>query len=244
MFVLQLTDYLLRRADLNMGQMVYRDNVLLSTVGDDLYKITSSEGELTFGMWDYVSMLGPYVEFHTYDSHPKIRCEFDRLSAAQNLYKNVKPRIYPEVSIRLLVKITSRYHNHEHFVSLTFLQIRFPLISTELVLCPTVEVCEITVGGYIGVELRNRFYIVSDIDNTINMIFSRNNFNVSSALTGGRVLIAVQMYDIDEQEMNMIKFILKFSDDDVARSFYDYVKQVPSCTNELIPVLLPDNITP
>lgn len=61
-----------------MGEIVYEENVVLSTLGEKTYKITSDEGEQTFQMWDFLTLLGPFVEFDTFNSNPKIRCVFTK----------------------------------------------------------------------------------------------------------------------------------------------------------------------
>ena len=68
------------------------------------------------------------------------------------------------------------------------------------------------------------------------MVFSCTQFNVSSVLSGGRVALAVQLYDIEARKTDVAKFTLTFTDAGVAQRFYDHVKQMPDCINSSIPV--------
>lgn len=101
------------------------------------------------------------------------------------------------------------------------------------------------IGGKLVVEMRNRFYILTETDHTVQMIFSCTHFNVSTVLHGGRILLVVQVYDIEkEDEVIMKRFVLRFSAYTVALRFYKYVKKVSSCTNNIIPIDIPDHLKP
>lgn len=108
--VLQLTRYALQRADFNMGQTVYEKNVQISKIKDRLYKISSSDGEKTFRTDDFLTMIGPMVEFAAFDRDPNVRCLFDDLTTAQNLYRDLKPDaqvLTVEVTIhRILINVS------------------------------------------------------------------------------------------------------------------------------------------
>lgn len=94
----------MKRADFNLGEAVYKNKVVLTALGDRTYKITSTEGEKTFRMWDFVTLLGSFVEFDilVFDSDAqdlKIRCVFKTAALAKNLSYSVKPEIHYEVKI-------------------------------------------------------------------------------------------------------------------------------------------------
>lgn len=78
-------------ADFNTGATVFKDEVYLSKVKDGTFKIKAAEGERTFQMWDFVTMIGPYVEFDVLDLNLKIRCVFEYSSAARIAFSYLKP---------------------------------------------------------------------------------------------------------------------------------------------------------
>lgn len=99
-------------------------------------------------------------------------------------------------------------------------------------------------GAKLVVELRNRFMVISDDDGSIAMIFTAMHFNVSPVLTEGRMFLVIQVYDIQKEEIIMLQFYLGFVEDDTAHRFYKYVKEnLPSVTNDMIPVDIPSYIS-
>lgn len=97
-------------------------------------------------------------------------------------------------------------------------------------------------GGTLVDELRNRFIVYSRINVPV-MIFSAGHFNVSSVLTMGRVFMAIQAYDIEIQEIVMLKFLVKFRHVETANDFHKYVTKESPCTNSIIPINIPEYIT-
>lgn len=102
-----MTTYTLHRADFNMGEIVYENNVQLSDIGDKLYEITFADGKKQFRSWDVISMIGPYVQFDTCDSDEQIRCTFESLYTTQIFYSRMKPNIHPEVRAYSLSQINA-----------------------------------------------------------------------------------------------------------------------------------------
>lgn len=92
------------------------------------------------------------------------------------------------------------------------------------------------------VELRNRFIAVSDDDGSIEMIFTAMHFNVSPLSRDDLMFMVVQIHDIQKEEINMLKFLMIFSDNNTANRFYKYVKDLPSVTDNLITVVVPSRI--
>lgn len=107
---------------------------------------------------------------------------------------------------------------------------------------PSERLARIILRGRLAVELNNRFYIIAKDYNTIDMIFSCTYFNVSSVLPRSRVLLVLQVYDVEMQSIIMMRFILNFTNGATARRFYNYVKTETSCTSNIIPVVIPHHI--
>lgn len=97
--MLQLASYKLIRADFDMGDTVLENNdVHLSKVDERTIEITSpGEGERTFRTWDFLTMLGSFVEFDTFDSNPQVRCVFENVAEARALFSALKPN--PKIEV-------------------------------------------------------------------------------------------------------------------------------------------------
>lgn len=74
------------------------------------------------------------------------------------------------------------------------------------------------------------------------MVFSSGHFNVSSVVEGDRIVLVVQVFDIVKRNLVMLKFLITFDSDDVAKSFHRYVTEGSSCTNSMIPVDISDRL--
>ena len=83
-------------ADFKTGATVFKDDVHLVR-DEDGTKITSTEGERTFLMWDFLTMLGSFVEFDTFNSNPQVRCVFEDPVVARGLFSFLKPNPNIEV---------------------------------------------------------------------------------------------------------------------------------------------------
>lgn len=121
-------------------------------------------------------------------------------------------------------------------------QEEFPLVSTEIILInnygtvPDETVSKIIARGKLVVKSGNQFHIIPKGYHTPDMIFSCKHFNISSVLRFDRILLVVRLYAINSRETVLMKFVLSFSNHSVARSFHNYVKQVPDCIDESIEV--------
>lgn len=102
---------------------------------------------------------------------------------------------------------------------------------------------EATVGAELHVELGNRFIVLSEADDSIEMIFTAAHFNISHFFNRTRTLLVVQIYEILREEIITLKFLLSFTDDDTASRFYKYIKEDrSSVTDNIIPVDIPSRI--
>lgn len=257
-FVSQLKDYELMYADFNMGEKRFTiaDEIHVVSVEDKTFKLMFSDGCQTFQMWDFVTLLGVYVEFDTLDSDsadskPKtIRCVFQMPSAARDLYSVVKPKIETKVGMSYLKIQILRMYFSKYAPTYMYLQTKFPLlVITQLFELDetsytgtSIHVDDIGEGNIFN-ELRNRFIVVSRREKPA-MIFSSGHFNVSPVLAHGQIVLVIQVYDIEMRNIVMLKFLLIFKDDEIANNFHKFVKQEPSCTNDLIPVTVPSYVTP
>lgn len=79
-----------------MGDTVFKNEVSLSIVERNTYKIASSDGERTFRIYDIVTMIGTYVEFDTY-SALKVRCVFENRKKSQSFIAEIKENLYRQV---------------------------------------------------------------------------------------------------------------------------------------------------
>lgn len=94
------------------------------------------------------------------------------------------------------------------------------------------------------VELRIRFIAVSNDDGSILMIFTAKHFNISPLLTKDRMLLVVQVYDVQKEEIILQKFLFDFLDNTTAKLFYKYVKEdEPPVTDNMITVVVPSRIS-
>lgn len=89
----------LLRADFNTGETVYENKVKISSRGDRQYTISSPNGMKTFRTFDFRTMIGKNVELETLGRDPKIWCLFPDLSAAQGLYRDVRPNRGPSLEV-------------------------------------------------------------------------------------------------------------------------------------------------
>lgn len=91
--------------------------------------------------------------------------------------------------------------------------------------------------------MRNRFVVFSQTDAPV-MIFSAGHFNLSSVMSDGRVLLVMQVFDIEKGELVRLKILIKFKDDETANHFYEFVTRDPRRTDNMIPVEVPTHINP
>lgn len=105
--MLQLTEYKLVLADFDTGRIVYENDVHLSTVEENTYKITSSDGERSFRACDIITMIGTYVEFDSCDLKSKVRCLFKNPKMARVFARKVKANINSQVPTSSVISATN-----------------------------------------------------------------------------------------------------------------------------------------
>lgn len=111
--------YQLRRADFDMGQTVYENDAKLSHIEGTLYKITSDDGEKTFRVRDFVTLVGTMVEFETFDHDLTVRCELEDLMDVRHLYNQIKlDNSNPEVIFNLLTAL--RRYESQFFTGIRY----------------------------------------------------------------------------------------------------------------------------